>query len=417
MRRLLFVSHRLPYPPDKGERVRAFHEIRTLSRWFHVTVVAPAPPGGDGPDLPDLPNVRWVPVPDGRIPPFLRAGTRLLCGGAASQGHFDSPRLRRELQAAAVDGVFDVAVAYCSSMVPAVLSAPARARVADVVDADSAKWAAYAEDAGPLRGWLYRREAAAVAELEARAAGEGDAVACVSEAELAAMGLSPGPRALAIGNGVDTDYFYAPLPDESEPGRIVFTGTMDYRPNLDAVCWFAREVLPGIRAAVSEASFTIVGRDPAPAVRQLAARPGVVVTGSVPDVRPYLARAAVAVCPLRLARGVQNKVLEAMAMARPVVASPAALEGLDADPGRHVLQADSAREFGEAVVGLLTDSALRARMGDDARGHVERRYNWDARLAPLVDLCRRLAGCHEEPGAAARRPTAAEVVGEEAGGS
>lgn len=416
MRRLLFVAHRLPYPPDKGERVRAFHEIQALREAFHVTVAAPVSPGAAVPAASSLAE-NVVTVPDGSPRATLRAAWTLLTGSSASRGRFDSIRLRRHLRRAQRGGAFDLVVAYCSSMVPAALSVPAAAHVADLVDADSAKWTAYADNAAWPRRWIYARESRAIRRLEQQAARDCDAVVCVSDAELDALGLTGRADALAVGNGVDAAYFHAAAPEESEPGRIVFTGTMSYRPNADAVCWFAREVLPGVRDAVPEASFAIVGREPAPAVRQLAGAPGVEVTGAVPDVRPYLSRAAAVVCPLRLARGVQNKVLEAMAMARPVVASPAALEGLEAEPGRHVLRADSAAAFRDAVVGLLTDSRLRETIGTAARGHVERHYTWDARLAPLVELCRRLAGRREEPRKGDPSPTAAQADGEEGGQS
>jgi sugar transferase (PEP-CTERM/EpsH1 system associated) len=202
---------------------------------------------------------------------------------------------------------------------------------------------------------------------------------------------------LAAANGVDARYFDpAAVAAGQTPGlAVVFTGTMSYRPNADAVCWFAREVLPAVRRTVPEARFVIVGRQPSPAVRRLAGAPGVAVTGAVPDVRPYLAGAALAVCPLRLARGVQNKVLEAMAMGRAVVASPAALEGLDAEPGRHVLAADGAAAWRQTVKALLGDPDRRGAIGRAAREHIVRNYTWEARLGPLVELCRELADGRE----------------------
>jgi len=405
MRRLLFVAHKLPYPPDKGERVRAFHAIRMLRRWFRVTVAAPqrpgtptdAPPAGEWAD-------RVVRVPDGRLRALARAARSALRGQAASQGYFDSRRLRRRLEEEARSGPFDVVVAYCSSMVPAALAVPARAHVADLVDADSAKWAAYARSAGPLGRVVYAREARAVRRLEQRAIENCDAVVAVSRAELHVLGLAGHPKALAVGNGVDAAYFdpAAVAARQTRGLAIVFTGTMSYRPNVDAVCWFAREVLPAVRRGVPEARFVIVGRDPAPAVRRLAGAPGVEVTGAVPDVRPYLAGAALAVCPLRLARGVQNKVLEAMAMGRAVVASAAALEGLDAEPGRNVLRSDGAEAWRQTVTALLGDPDRRGAIGRAAREHIVSRCTWEARLGPLVELCRTLANGPESAGSGER---------------
>jgi glycosyltransferase involved in cell wall biosynthesis len=166
---------------------------------------------------------------------------------------------------------------------------------------------------------------------------------------------------------------------------------MDYRPNAEGACWFIREVWPTLRRCQPDLTFNIVGRNPTPAVRRLGEVPGVRVMGEVPDVRPYLAAASAAVCPLRTAWGVQNKVLEAMAMARPVVASPAAVEGLHVTVGEDLLQADTPEQFAAAILSLLTDAELRKRLGASARRRVEKHYTWSARMAPLVALCRQLA--------------------------
>jgi glycosyltransferase involved in cell wall biosynthesis len=160
---------------------------------------------------------------------------------------------------------------------------------------------------------------------------------------------------------------------------------MDYRPNVDGVCRFASDVLPAIRARHADARFAIVGRSPTAAVRRLAALPGVIVTGEVADVRPWLAAAAVVVVPLAIARGIQNKLLEAMAMGRPVVASPAGFAGIDARPGRDLLVADSADQA-EAIIGLLGDASRAAAIGQAARTQIVARYAWDAVLAPLPAL-------------------------------
>ena len=156
---------------------------------------------------------------------------------------------------------------------------------------------------------------------------------------------------------------------------------MDYTPNIDAVCWFAGEVMP----MLPEARFAIVGRRPAAAVRRLAG-PRTIVTGAVPDVRSWLAAADVVAAPLRIARGIQNKVLEAMAMARPVVASPAAFEGIEAEPGVHLLVAESAEAQAEAIAGLLADRRRAEAIGQAARRRIEQAYRWDSRLAPLAGL-------------------------------
>jgi sugar transferase (PEP-CTERM/EpsH1 system associated) len=264
----------------------------------------------------------------------------------------------------------------------------------DFVDVDSAKFATYAEqDKHQPLNWIHAREAKKLAAFEAEVARRVDASLFVSAAEAALFrersGLG-GDIVLAVENGIDTDRFDPALSLDNvgvgEGPLAVFTGQMDYRPNIDAVQWFVADVLPLIRKARPGARFAIVGRAPPEEVRALAVLPGVTVTGEVPDVRPWLAAADAVVAPLLLARGVQNKLLEAMAMARPVVASAAAATGIDAVDGEHLLVADDAAAMAAAVGRLFDDPAAAATMGKAARARMIARYGWDARLAPLADL-------------------------------
>jgi sugar transferase (PEP-CTERM/EpsH1 system associated) len=281
----------------------------------------------------------------------------------------------------AVDGVLarhpiDAIYAFSGQMAQYLPAAGPRV-VMDFVDLDSAKFAAYADDAmGPMR-WLMRRETRLLGAFERSAAARVDASLFVSEAEAALL-----PGAQALENGIDTERFdpasVSPVP---EPGPlIVFTGQMDYRPNIDAVTAFARNALPAIRAEHPTARFAIVGRSPTATVKALAGE-AVIVTGEVADVRPWLAGAAVVVAPLQLARGVQNKVLEAMALARPVVASSAAAEGID-HAGTIVVADDAAA----AVSALLAEPVRAEALGRSAQSRVIERYGWEARLSGLRDL-------------------------------
>ena len=269
------------------------------------------------------------------------------------------------------------------------LPAKTRARVVmDFCDMDSLKFADYAKGSrGPMR-WLMRREANLLFQFERQVARRADASLFVSEAEAALFRERTGAANVqVVENGIDTDFFdpTASFRRIDTAGKlIVFTGQMDYRPNVEAVAWFADTVLPQIRLAHPDAAFAIVGRNPADAVRALAKQDGVTVTGEVADVRPWLYAASCVVAPLKIARGIQNKVLEAMAMARPVVASSAAAEGIDHDGT--ILSGDSVAEVADAVSGLLADPAAAAAMGCKARERVEARYGWDARLAALDAL-------------------------------
>ena len=400
MKRLLYIAHRVPYPPDKGERVRAFHEIKTLSEHFRITLAALAHSKEDREAVASLRE--WchrvlVASAGGRLG-LVRGALSLLAGGSITKGYFHSRHLRKLIAAEAAREPFDLVMGYSSSTLPYVLAAPAPARVIDLVDVDSAKWFSYADAARWPKRWLYRREAAGVRHLERQAVEHCDAVLLVSQAESAALGCSS-DKVVAVGNGVDTACFApdAVPPADIGPASLVFTGTMDYRPNIEAVCWFARHVWPNLQRAVPELTFIIVGRSPSRDVRQLSKLTGVTVIGTVPDVRPYLAAASVAICPLQIARGVQNKTLEAMAMGRAVIASSSALEGLDVEIGEDVLRADTPAEWRSTTRALLGDSRLRDRLGRSARAGVEARYQWPARMEPLVSLCVRISKAFSAP--------------------
>jgi sugar transferase (PEP-CTERM/EpsH1 system associated) len=352
-------------------------------------------------------------APAGGLKGVIRGGLRLLAGGSVTEGYFRSKRLQRQIAAEAEVEPFDLVYGYSSGILPLAMTAPAKARIMDLVDVDSAKWEAYATDAAWPKSWLYRREACGVRALERRAVECFDAVILVSKAEVAALGIAS-PKVHAIGNGVDIDYFQPRPRPANAPPTLVFTGSMDYRPNVEGVCWFAKEVLPELKRQVPHLVFTVVGRNPAPAVKALAGQPGVVVTGTVPDVRPYLAAASVVVVPLLIARGIQNKILEAMAMGRPVVASPQALEGLDIVIGTHALQADQPAQWEQVLIELLNHPSAHADLCRQARWQAEARYSWPQQGQELTNLClqveasaRPKAGAHQPSNSALPEPTCA----------
>jgi sugar transferase (PEP-CTERM/EpsH1 system associated) len=239
--------------------------------------------------------------------------------------------------------------------------------------------------------WVHRREAIKLIEHERQVAARADASLFVSPAEAALFQKrTQAAEVHAVSNGVDLDYYdlmagYERLQDEAGP-LLVFTGQMDYRPNVEAVSDFANKVLPLVVQSRPEARFAIVGRNPSAAVRRLAERPNVTVTGMVPDVRSWLAAADVVVAPLEIARGIQNKVLEAMAMARPVVASAAAYEGINAVPGRDLVVTDRPEAQAWHILDLLANPKQAREIGAAARRRMETRYRWDAQLAPLASM-------------------------------
>ena len=375
MRDILFLAHRVPFPPDRGDKIRSFHVLKHLATQARVHLVAFADTKADGDPAPEfrrlLASCTIVPRAKSRVRALAEA---LSTGRPLSLTAFADPRI-----AAAVARHGPMPTYIFSGQMAQYVPAP---DVMDFVDVDSAKFAAFADaERGPMR-WLMRREARLLARFEREVAARAGASVFVSAAEATLFG---GGRTRAIENGIDTRHFdpaasFKRLPNGEGP-LLVFTGQMDYRPNIDAVTAFTREALPAIQAQYPAARFAIVGRAPTAAVRALAARSGVTVTGEVADVRPWLAAADVCVAPLQLARGVQNKVLEAMAMARPVVASPSAAEGID-----HAGTIRVAEDSTAAVCALIGDPAGGRVMGAAARAQVIARYAWDARLAPLGAL-------------------------------
>lgn len=388
---LLYLVHRVPYPPNRGDRIRSYHVLRFLAQRAEVHLAFLAE---EAPSDAVIANLRQhasrvAAVRLGSPLRWVRAAAGLAAGGTATQGLFASPELRRIIARWASQTRYDGALAFCSSMAP-YLDAPGLAGVpgvVDLVDVDSQKWFDYAAHCRGPRRWLYRLEGRRLRRLEAGIAERGWAIAVVSDVESRIFrSFATVGRLAVIPNGVDLEFFQPQTADDRGPPRCVFTGALDYQANIDGIRWFADRVWPELQARHPELRLVLAGSRPTAAVRHLAGRPGVVLAADVPDIRPYLAQATVAVVPLRVARGIQNKVLEAMAMARPVVASPPSLEGLAAEPGRHLLRALEPEEWVAAVERLLASPALREQIGGAAREYVERQHRWSVRLAPLAAL-------------------------------
>ncbi len=392
MARLLYLVHRLPYPPNKGDKVRSYHLLKHLVRQHEVHLGTFVDDADDEAHLPVVQGL-CASVHVERLHP-RRARVASLAGfvrgEALSVHYYRSARMRHWVADTVARHGIDAAVVFSSTMAPYLEPHPTLPMLLDMVDVDSAKWAAYAPRHRWPMSWLYRREAETLllCEQAAARAARTTYLATIKEAELfRSLAPDSAARVQALSNGVDTDFF-VPQPDRYSPfatgeQAIVFTGAMDYWPNVDAVCWFAAEVLPALRARHPGLRFHIVGRSPAPAVLALAsdAAAGIQVTGTVPDVRPYLQHASVVVAPLRLARGIQNKILEAMAMARPVVAAASCVEAMTARDGNQLLAAISASDFVAAVDMLLADAGQAAAIGCAGRAHVLEQYGWDAHLA------------------------------------
>ncbi len=398
MARLLFLAHRLPYPPDKGDRIRSWHILEYLSRRFEVELGCLSDDPADQDHLPKLRGlcaaVECVPVRLG-----LAAGARALLrarpGRPLTLGWFHAPRLRAWVAAGLAARRYDAAFVYSSAMAQYVLAAPGwdavPARVLDLVDVDSEKWLAYAAEARMPQRLIWAHEAHTLLAYERLAAAGFHHTILVSEAErdrFVELAPEAAGRTSWVDNGVELARFDPALAfiNPYTPGRpaLVFTGTMDYRPNIQAVLWFAQEVMPLLRGRAVSPEFHIVGARPSEAVRALAAMPDIHVTGRVADTRPYIAHAAAAVAPLLIARGVQNKLLEAMAMGRPVIASSPAAEGIRATPGRDLLVADGAAATAQAISEVLCGQ--HKGLGAAGRLAMERCHDWAVTLRRLDPL-------------------------------
>jgi sugar transferase (PEP-CTERM/EpsH1 system associated) len=389
---LLFLAHRIPYPPNKGDKIRSWHILRHLAQRYRVHLGCFIDDPADReyePVLRQLCGECCFVELKPRLSRILSL-RGLLTGAPLTLPYYASAALAGWVRTTIDRHRPDRLFFYSSAMAQFDAPTPyAARRVIDLVDVDSQKWSEYATRQPWPLSWIYAREGRKLLHFEREAAGRMDASVLVSAAEAALFAdLAPESKQKihAVNNGVDTDYFSPdrPYANPFAAGAIpiVFTGAMDYWPNIDAVQFFARSVLPLLRDSCPGATFWIVGSSPARAVLELKSVPGVVVTGRVPDVRPYLAHAAAVVAPLRIARGVQNKVLEAMAMARPVVASSQAAEGIDAVPGRDILVADTPDAMARHLIAVAREGAQR-QLGPHGRSYVLATYDWQKSLYKL----------------------------------
>lgn len=394
---ILFLTQRIPWPPIKGEKIRPGEIVRHFAkdhRVFLGTLI-------DDPEDEPYRTVVAGQVHDacfGRIDrrtAYLKSLTGLIAGQPLSFTFYWNKPLANWVNRVLTDVRPEVVFVCSSNMMPYLDRSPHRPRVlvVDFADVDSEKWHAYAEQARFPYSWIYRREWRRTHAEENKIARKADWITFVTKEEKALFDrVSPGheDKSRAVLSGVDSEFF---APDCAVPRAIdtagpsfVFTGNMDYPPNEQAVEWFAAEVLPLVRDRHPDAAFYIVGNRPSASVQALAARDGVTVTGRVADVRDYLAHCTASVAPLRIARGIQNKVLEAMAMGRAVVGTEGAITGINAEAGTHLLQADTPSDFAAACIRLIEEPKTAADLGAAARRLIDDGWSWKARLSAFDDL-------------------------------
>jgi sugar transferase (PEP-CTERM/EpsH1 system associated) len=393
--RVLFLTHRLPYAPNRGDRIRAYHILNELARCGEVDLVSLTHDDEEEAHAPELREIATT-VHTARVPRMrnmARALTTLPTSRPLTHALLDAPDLRAIVAGLTARRRPDVVLAYCSGMArllfdEALRSIPA---IVDFVDVDSEKWRALACVTPPPRRWVYRREQRVLAAFEAAAARHARAAVVVNERERNSLvHIAEGARVEIVPNGIDLDAFQ-PCGAPARARTVIFCGVMNYAPNEHAATWLAEAVWPHVTRRRHDARLFLVGADPTDRVRGLAVDPSITVTGTVPDVRPFLWRSAVAVAPLTTARGIQNKVLEALASGLPTVVTPAVAQGLPAEVKPACAVARDPEAFAAAIVELLDMEAFARR--EMAMSANLSALGWSERLAPLVTLLREAAGC------------------------
>lgn len=397
MEHILFLVHRIPYPPNKGDKIRSYHLLKHLAQHYKVHL-------GSFVDDPD----DWV--YETELEPFtetcllrslnptlakLKSLTGFINGDPLTLPYYRDTVMQRWVDETLATQPIKGIVVFSSAMARFLRAEDLKNRVSllDFVDVDSDKWRQYSDNKSWPMSWVYQRESKRLLAFEQAKAAEYNASLFVTreESELfKTLVPASANRIDYYNNGVDTNYF-SPEHDLASPyasgaRALVFTGAMDYWANVEAVVWFAKEVLPLIQQQTSNVVFYIVGIRPTAEVEALGDLDGVEVTGAVPDVRPYIAHAEMAVVPLRIARGVQNKVLEAMAMGQAVVATPAAKEGIDAEAGTDLVVANTEDELAKSVLALLDSPESVKTMGQAARNRILASYHWSSVLQRVDDI-------------------------------
>lgn len=390
---LLFLCHRIPYPPNKGDKIRSYHLLQYLSDHFSIYLGAFIDDPSDWDYVPVLNEICeetcFVKLNPGTS--RIKSLSGFIAGKPLTLPYYFSRKLEQWVQKTAARQSIKKLIVYSSAMAQYTMYSkqPFATRVIDFVDVDSDKWKQYSLTKDWPMNWVYRREAELLLEYERKVVSDFDHGFFVSNSE-ANMFKSISPEAASkvgyYNNGVDTEYF-DPAKTGNNPYHenekvLVFTGAMDYWPNIDAVVWFSEQVLPELIEFEPQIKFYIVGGKPSEAVLKLAENSNIIVTGRVEDIRPYIKYAAAAVAPMRIARGIQNKVLEAMAMERTVISSSQGFEGIDAVVGEELYVANEAEEWCKLLKQLLSKENQTA-TGAAARQRVLQHYSWEGSLAGL----------------------------------
>ncbi len=407
--KILFIAHRIPYPPNKGDKIRSFNEIKYLSKKHEIHLACLVDEKKDLQYVQALTeycssvdavliNKKWAKI---------KALFALFPIIPLSVSCFFSKKLKKIIEHKLSTVNFDIVFCFSSAMAQYVMGVKDLPRVMDFVDVDSEKWKQYSAHKSFPMSWIYRMEGSSLSRYETKIAENFDHSVIVSKKELDLFRkiVSRVKNISAITNGIDTDYFkpsyngnsgfvhsvFGDRVNSNQP-IIVFTGVMDYFANVEGVKWFVKEVLPAVKREVPDVKFYIVGTNPTREIKDLGIDDNIIVTGFVEDVRGYLAMATVSVAPLRIARGIQNKVLEAMAMGVPVVGTSQALEGVDTGNGCNLSGENSPEKFAENVVQIIRSTKLRETMSREMMSMVKNEFDWNVNMEQLENVLLEVVG-------------------------
>jgi polysaccharide biosynthesis protein PslH len=377
--KILFLCHRFPYPPDHGARIRAFHFIRHLSQSNSVTVATLAQTEQELIQGRGLKEYCYEVITE-VLPSPIRWGRALaaLCSSSPSSvAYFRSISLQSRIDELLKNGGFDVIIVFCAFMAQYVLRWQHGYRVLDYGDIDSAKWADYSRYKAIPLSWGYALEAVKLRAYERRVARHFHHCTVITRGELEEFQrFAVSVPCTIVPNGVDTDYFVYDTENRNGASNIIFLGRMDYFPNVDGVKYFVRHVFPLVQQKLPTVKLRIIGSNPTKSVRDLAKIPNVSITGYVPDVRSYLRDAAVSIAPLRIARGTQNKILEAMAIGIPTVATSQAAKGAQVVAGKHLLVADRPKDIADEIIRVIENPTLQKDLAEAGRLQIEQVHTW-----------------------------------------
>lgn len=397
-KKILYLCHRIPYPPNKGDKIRSFHQIKYLSKFYDLDLITLADDPNDlqyeGRLAEYCNRVKIFPL--NKIMAKMRGFLGLLSGNSISQYYFYLKEMQRVYNEWMTDSHYHAVYCFSSSMAEYILQSRKNDNkinssiryIIDFCDLDSDKWKQYSQNSSIPIKYIYHLEATKLLEYEKKINKFFDKTIFISnnEAELFKKYYPEAENISIIPNGVDHLYF---SPEKTNNFKsytaptLMFSGAMDYYANVDGIKWFVNEIFPKIKLHTPDIKFFIVGSNPSPVIKKLEKDPCITVTGYVDDIRKYYQIADICVIPLRIARGVQNKVLESMAVQKAVVTTSQAIQGINPDPDKEIVIANTPYEFAEQVIKLLENKGRAKELGCRARKFIQKQHNWDTNLFDL----------------------------------